>query len=132
MAGLSGKIKLVEKKHLRSDIPAFNVGDTVKMKIKVQEADKIRLHSWEGVVISKGGTGINSVFTVRKITFGEGVEKTFPLHSPVIASLKVVSKGKVNRAKLYYLRGRTGKSARIETGLVQAGSAQEVGAAQAA
>ncbi|MBF0485731.1 MAG: 50S ribosomal protein L19 [Candidatus Omnitrophica bacterium] len=117
MAGLLGKLKLVEKAHLRTDIPAFNVGDTVKMKIKVQEADKVRLHSWEGIVIAKRGIGVKAAFTVRKLTFGEGVEKTFPLHTPVIASLKVVSKGKVKRAKLFYLREKTGKGARVESEL---------------
>ena len=117
MAGRIEKLKLIEKKHLRSDVPAFDVGDTIKMKIKVQEADKIRLHSWEGIVISRRGTGIGAVFTVRKITFGEGVEKTFPINSPVIASLKVVSKGKVNRAKLFYLRDKSGKAARVDSEL---------------
>ncbi|NTV28455.1 MAG: 50S ribosomal protein L19 [Candidatus Omnitrophica bacterium] len=117
MAGRLGKLKLVEQKYVRQDIADFDIGDTVKMKVKVQEADKVRLHSWEGIVISRRGTGIKSTFTVRKITFGEGVEKTFPLHSPTIASLKVVSKGKVNRAKLFYLRDKTGKGARVESEL---------------
>lgn len=119
MAGRLEKLKLVEQKQLRSDVPEFNVGDTVKMKIRVQEADKIRLHPWEGIVISKRGSGNRATFTVRKISFGEGVEKIFPVHSPVIASLKVVSKGKVNRAKLFYLREKTGKGARVETELVR-------------
>jgi large subunit ribosomal protein L19 len=83
----------------------------------VQEADKVRLHPWEGIVIAKRGTGIKATFTVRKISFGEGVEKIFPVNSPVIASLKVFSKGKVNRAKLYYLREKTGKGARVESEL---------------
>ena len=83
------------------------------MKIKVTEADKVRLHPFEGTVIRKRGRGIKATFTVRKISFGEGVERTFPVHSPVIDSLKVVSKGVVKRAKLYYLRDRVGKSARI-------------------
>ncbi len=88
------------------------------MKIKVQEADKVRLHPWEGIVIARRGSGIGASFTVRKNSFGEGVERTFPLHSPVIASLKVVSKGKSSRAKLFYLRERTGKGARVETEMV--------------
>lgn len=119
MAGRIEKLKLVSVKHLRSDIPAFNVGDTVKMKIKVQEAEKTRLHSWEGLVISKRGTGVVAMFTVRKATFGESVEKTFPIHSPVIDSLKVVSKGTIHRAKLFYLRNKTGKAARIQTEVVR-------------
>lgn len=113
MAGRIEKLKAYSNKKLRSDIPDFNVGDTLKMKIKVQEADKIRLHSWEGVVIAKQGQGIAQVFTIRKVSFGEGVEKTFPINSPFIDSLKVVAKGKVNRAKLYFLRDRQGKKARI-------------------
>lgn len=115
MAGRLEKLKLIQDKQLRKDIPPFNVGDTVKMKIKVQEADKVRLHTWEGIVISRRGSGVKETFTVRKISFGEGVEKIFPIHSPVIDSLKVVSKGTVNKAKLYFLRNKTGKSARVET-----------------
>ena len=89
------------------------------MKIKVQEAEKIRLHSWEGLVIAKRGTGIGAAFTVRKVTFGEGVEKTFPVNSPVIDSLKVISKGDVHRAKLFYLRDKSGRSARVKTEVVK-------------
>lgn len=107
-------IKKIEQKNFRSDLPVFDVGDTVKMKIKVQEADKVRLHPFEGTIIRKTGKGVKGTFTVRKISFGEGVERIFPLHSPVIESLKVMSKGKTNRAKLYYLRERQGKSARVE------------------
>lgn len=114
VANIHEIIKQVEQSSLRSDLPQFNVGDTVKMKIKVQEADKVRLHPFEGTIIRKTGKGLKGTFTVRKISFGEGVERVFPLHSPVIESLKVVSKGKSNRAKLYYLRERQGKSARIE------------------
>ncbi|MEI6437633.1 MAG: 50S ribosomal protein L19 [Candidatus Omnitrophota bacterium] len=109
------KLKKFEAGFVRKDIPSFNVGDTVKMKIKVQEADKVRLHSWEGIVIGRRGAGIKEVFTVRKVSFGEGVEKSFPIHSPVIDSLKVISRGTVKRAKLFYLRDRSGKGARIET-----------------
>jgi large subunit ribosomal protein L19 len=118
MAGRLAKLKLIQDKQLRNDIPAFNVGDTVKMKIKVMEADKLRLHSWEGIVISKVGSGSTATFTVRKISFGEGVEKKFPVNSPVIASLKVVSRGNVHRAKLFYLRDKSGKGGRVETEVV--------------
>ena len=92
----------------------FEVGDTVKMKVKVQEADKVRLHPFEGTIIRKTGRGVKGTFTVRKISFGEGVERIFPLHSPVIDSLKITSKGVVKRSKLYYLRGRVGKATRIK------------------
>ncbi|MCK5013531.1 MAG: 50S ribosomal protein L19 [Candidatus Omnitrophica bacterium] len=108
------RIKQIDSKYVRKDIPEFHVGDTVKMKVKVQEADKVRLHPFEGTVIRKTGRGIKATFTVRKISFGEGVERVFPLHSPVIESLKVTSKGVVNRAKLYYLRDRVGKAARVK------------------
>lgn len=119
MATRSEKLKQFEQRFVRKDVPSFDVGDTVKMKIKVQEADKTRLHPWEGLVIAKRGGGIKQMFTVRKITFGEGVEKTFPIHSPVIAELRVVSKGKVKRSKLFYLREKSGKGARIETEVVK-------------
>ena len=108
------KIKIIEEKFKKKDLPDFQVGDTVKMKIKVAEADKVRLHPFEGTVISKTSRGLRSTFTVRKISFGEGVERIFPLYSPVIESLKVVSKGIVKRSKLYYLRDRSGKSARLK------------------
>lgn len=108
------RIKEIEAKFYRKDVPLFTVGDTIKMKVKVQEADKIRLHPFEGTVIRKTGKGVNASFTVRKVSFGEGVERIFPLHSPVIEELKVVSKGLNKRAKLYYLRERTGKKARVQ------------------
>jgi large subunit ribosomal protein L19 len=133
MAGRLAKLDMIINKQLRKDIPDFNVGDTVKMKIKVQEADKIRLHSWEGIVISRTGRGNTEAFTVRKMSFGEGVEKKFPLHSPVIASLKVVSRGNVKRAKLFYLRDKMGKGARVETNAVSdADQAAQVAASAAA
>ena|SRR3989338_1549220 len=114
VANAAEKVRKIEEKFLRNDLPSFNVGDTVKMKIKVQEADKVRLHPFEGTVISKSGEGITGKFTVRKVSFGEGVEKIFPLHSPVIDSLEVVSKGVVTRSKLYYLRGRIGKKSKVK------------------
>jgi large subunit ribosomal protein L19 len=107
-------IKNINQKRLRTDMPEFEVGDTVKMKVRVQEAEKTRLHPFEGTIIKKTGKGLTAAFTVRKISFGEGVERVFPFHSPVIESLKVVAKGTVKRAKLYYLRKREGKSARVE------------------
>lgn len=107
-------LRKVEEKYLKHDLPDFSVGDTVKMKIKVQEADKIRIHPFEGTIIRKTGRGLKGSFTVRKISFGEGVEKSFPLHSPVIESLSVISKGIIKRSKLYYLRDRVGKKSRVQ------------------
>ena len=94
-------------------IPEFRPGDTVIVNVKVKEGDRSRVQAYEGVVISRQGGGLNESFTVRKISYGEGVERVFPLHGPVIDSIKLVRRGKVRRAKLYYLRDRRGKSARI-------------------
>jgi len=113
-ANISERIKQVDSKYLKKEIPAFDVGDTVKMRIKVQEADKIRMHPFEGTIIRKTGRGLKATFTVRKISFGVGVERIFPIHSPVIDSLQVISKGVAKRAKLYYLRDRLGKAARVK------------------
>ena len=112
--GINEKIKAVEAKYNRDDIPDFGIGDTVKMMVKVAEADKVRLHPFEGTVIRKTGRGARATFTVRKLSFGEGVERVFPLNSSVVDSLKVVSKGIVRRSKLYYLRGRVGKRSRVK------------------
>jgi large subunit ribosomal protein L19 len=94
-------------------VPAFAPGDTVIVNVKVVEGDRSRVQAYEGVVIARSGGGLNENFTVRKISYGEGVERVFPVYSPLIDSIKVVRRGDVRRAKLYYLRGRTGKSARI-------------------
>jgi large subunit ribosomal protein L19 len=114
VTNIGEEIKRINAKQIRKDIPDFSVGDTIKMKVKVQEADKVRLHPFEGTIIRKTGRGLMGTFTVRKISFGEGVERIFPTHSPVIESLQVISKGATKRAKLYYLRARTGKSARVK------------------
>ncbi len=111
-------IKEIEKKHLKT-LPEFKVGDNIKMFIKVAEGDKVRNHPFEGTVIRKTGRGVKGTFTVRKVSFGEGVERTFPLSSPMIDSFKVVAKGIAKRSRLYYLRGLTGKSARIEKEVVE-------------
>lgn len=108
------KIKLVEAQFLKKDIPEFKVGDTLNLRIKIQEGDKARVHPYEGIVIERRGKGTAATFTVRKISFGEGVERTFPVHSPSIESMKVVKRGKVRQARLYYLRGRVGKAAKIK------------------
>ena len=94
-------------------IPEFAPGDTVIVNVKVVEGERVRVQAYEGVCIGRSGAGLNENFTVRKISYGEGVERVFPLHSPMIDSIKLVRRGKVRRAKLYYLRGRRGKSARI-------------------
>ena len=114
------KLKQIEEKYLNKNLPAFEVGDTVKMKIKVQEADKVRLHPYEGIVIRKTGKGLSGTFTVRKVAFGEGIERVFPLHSPVIESLEVINKGVVKQARLYYLREKFGKKARVRKEAVTA------------
>ena len=94
-------------------IPQFQPGDTVQVNVKVKEGERSRVQAYEGVCIARNGGGLNESFTVRKISYGEGVERVFPLYSPMIDSIKVIRKGKVRRAKLYYLRDRRGKSARI-------------------
>src|SRR5882724_1658375 len=103
----------VAKLSAGKDIPDFQPGDTVIVNVKVVEGERSRVQAYEGVVIARSGSGLNENFTVRKISYGEGVERVFPVFSPMIDSIKVVRRGKVRRAKLYYLRGRTGKSARI-------------------
>jgi large subunit ribosomal protein L19 len=134
IANIHETIKQVGEKYLRNDLPRFDVGDTVKMKIKVKEADKIRLHPFEGTIIRINRKGMKGSFTVRKVSFGEGVERVFPIHSPVIESLTVTSKGKTKRAKLYYIRDRQGKSARIERQLTtsQAAAVKETSPASVA
>ena len=99
--------------HLGKDIPEFRAGDTVRVGVKVVEGTRERVQNFEGVVIARSNRGMGSNFTVRKMSFGEGVERVFPLYSPIIDSITVVRRGIVRRAKLYYLRGRTGKRARI-------------------
>jgi large subunit ribosomal protein L19 len=103
----------VAKLSTGKEIPDFGPGDTVSVNYKVVEGERSRIQAYEGVCIGRAGAGLNENFTVRKISYGEGVERVFPLYSPMIDSIKVVRRGKVRRAKLYYLRGRRGKSARI-------------------
>lgn len=114
MGSSEEKMKYIEQPYLRNDLPDFKVGDFIKMKVKVIESDKVRIHPFEGTVIRKKGQGLKSTFTVRKLSFGEGVERTFPLYSPTIENITVISHGNVKRARLYYLRDRSGKSARIK------------------
>ena len=103
----------ITKLTANKDIPDFGPGDTVIVNVKVVEGERSRLQAYEGVCIARSGGGINQSFTVRKISYGEGVERVFPLYSPMVDSIKVVRRGKVRRAKLYYLRGLRGKKARI-------------------
>ncbi|BDG73421.1 50S ribosomal protein L19 [Roseomonas fluvialis] len=112
--------------------PDFAPGDTVRVMVRVQEGERIRTQAYEGVVIARSNKGLQSNFTVRKLSYGEGVERVFPLHSPNVAEIVVVRRGKVRRAKLYYLRGRTGKSARIAEKLGMKPTAATAAAAPAA
>ena len=106
------KMKLIESQFVKKDVPEFGVGDTVKVLTRIPEGpDKVRLHPFEGVVISKEGSGAKEHFTVRKVSYGEGIERVFPLYSPSIERIEVTHSGQVRRAKLYYLRGKVGKRA---------------------
>jgi len=107
-------IRELEAEQLKSGFPDFGAGDTVTVQIRVKEGDRERLQAFDGVVIARRNRGVNSAFTVRKLSHGEGVERVFQIHSPMIADIKVKRRGKVRQAKLYYLRGLTGKAARIK------------------
>ena len=111
---MTNSIQELEEAQLKTDLPEFGPGDTVRVQVRVKEGDRERLQAFEGVVIAKRNRGLNSSFTVRKISYGEGVERVFQTHSPLVASVEVRRRGDVRRAKLYYLRSRTGKSARIK------------------
>ena len=111
---MKGLIEAINAENMKSELPSFEVGDTVKVGYKIIEGGKERVQNFEGVVIAKKNGGISVSFTIRHISYGVGVEKTYPLHSPKIASITVVRKGKVRRAKLYYLRGLTGKAAKVK------------------
>ena len=131
---------LIEQPFLRTDLPAFRPGDTVKVHVRVVEGNRERVQVFQGVVIRRSGGGIRETFTVRKISFGVGVERTFPLHSPSISKLELVQRGRVRRAKLYYLRDLRGKKARIKErriddaklAAMEAAAAERVAAAEAA
>ena len=109
-------IDIIEQEGLRKDIPDFKIGDNVKVFVKVVEGTRERLQAFEGTVIARKNGSIRETFTVRRLSFGVGVKKTFPLHSPKIDHIEITRKGKVRRAKLYYLRGRTGKAAKVKQG----------------
>ena len=107
-------IEQINQENIKVEVTSFHVGDTVKVSVKVIEGTRERIQGYEGIVIAKRGGGISETFTVRRISFGVGVERTFPLHSPKIADIKVIKKGAVRRAKLYYLRKLTGKAAKVK------------------
>ncbi|HUG44088.1 MAG TPA: 50S ribosomal protein L19 [Acidobacteriota bacterium] len=106
-------IERVERKYMEKELPSFKAGDTVRVNVRIQEGDKFRIQAFEGVVIGRKNNGVQSTFTVRKVSFGYGVERVFPLYSPIIESVEKLKRGRVRRAKLYYLRKRKGKAARI-------------------
>jgi len=107
-------IDLIDAQSLRDDIPDFGPGDTLKVHVRVVEGNRERVQVFQGAVIRRQGSGLQETFTVRKVSFGVGVERTFPVHSPIVAKIEVVSRGDVRRAKLYYLRDRVGKAAKIK------------------
>ena len=105
-------LKVISESSMKKEVPAFNVGDTIKVHVKIQEGDKSRIQIFEGTVIAKKHGGVNETFTVRRVAHGCGIERVFPLHSPVVEKVEVIRRGKVRRAKLYYLRDRVGKAAK--------------------
>ena len=107
-------LDVIESENLKAEVPAFNIGDTVKVFVKIKEGDKQRIQAYEGVVIARKNGGIRETFTVRRISYGVGVERTFPIHSPLIDHVEVTRKAKARRAKLYYIRDLTGKAAKVK------------------
>ncbi len=107
-------LRAVDSSQMRTDLPRFRAGDTVRVHVKIKEGDKFRIQVFEGVVIAQKNNGISSTFTVRKVSLGYGVERIFPVHSPIIEKLEVVRRGRVRRARLYYLRERRGRAARLK------------------
>lgn len=122
-------VNFVQSKFLKKDIPQFEIGDTVDVQLKIVEEGKSRIQTFEGVVIARAGTGLTETFTVRKISYGEGVEMVFPLHSPSIDRIKVAKKGDVRRAKLYYLKRKVGKGSKVDE-KVERGKAEESAASK--
>ena len=107
-------LKVIAADSVKAEIPAFNVGDTVRIGVNIREGDKERVQSFEGTVIARTGSGVSETFTVRRVSYGVGVERVFPLHSPNVKSVEVIRRGHVRRAKLYYLRDRVGKAAKVK------------------
>lgn len=108
------KLKLISDASLKTDAPEINIGSTVRVHVKIREGNRERIQVFEGTVIAKRGSGISSTFTVRRVSYGVGIERVFPVHSPNVAKVEVVREGKVRRSKLYYLRDRVGKSAKVK------------------
>ena len=117
-------LKLVEAKFMKKEMPQFNIGDTVDVQLKIVEEGKSRIQTFEGIVIARAGSGLTESFTVRKVSYGEGVEMVFPLHSPSIDKVKLVKKGDVRRAKLYYLKRKVGKETKVEEKIEHASTSQ--------
>jgi len=107
-------LRTIAADSLKSELPKFNIGDTVRVSVNIREGDKERIQMFEGTVIAKKGSGVSSTFTVRRVSYGVGVERVFPVHSPNVKDVKVVRHGKVRRSKLYYLRDRVGKAAKVK------------------
>lgn len=107
-------LKLIEQSSTKAEIPSFRIGDTVRVSVNIREGSRERIQMFEGTVIAESGSGISRTFTVRRISYGVGVERVFPIHSPNVVDVKVIRRGKVRRAKLYYLRDRVGKAAKVK------------------
>ena len=107
-------LKLIAQDSLKAEKPAFEIGDTIRIDVKIREGERERIQAFEGTVIAKNGSGISETFTVRRVAYGVGVERVFPVHSPNVAKVEVIRNGKVRRSKLYYLRDRVGKSAKVK------------------
>lgn len=110
-------LKLIAQDSLKAELPVVEIGDTVNVSVKIREGDKERIQAFEGTVIARKGSGVAETFTVRRLSYGVGVERVFPIHSPNVAKVEIVRKGRVRRAKLYYLRGRVGKAAKVKEAL---------------
>ena len=107
-------LKVIAADSVKAELPAFEVGDTVRIGVNIREGDKERVQAFEGIVIARKGSGISETFTVRRVSYGVGVERVFPIHSPNVKSVEVIRRGRVRRAKLYYLRDRVGKAAKVK------------------
>lgn len=107
-------LKLISNESLRADAPEFNIGDTVRVHVKIREGERERIQAFEGTVIARRGSGVSESFTVRRVSYGVGIERVFPIHSPNVANVEIVRRGKARRGKLYYLRDRVGKAAKVK------------------
>mgnify|MGYP002509693293 CR=1 FL=1 len=107
-------LKLIAQDSLKAEKPSFEIGDTIRIGVKIREGERERIQEFEGTVIAKNGSGVSETFTVRRVSYGVGVERVFPIHSPNVADVKIIRRGKVRRAKLYYLRDRVGKASKVK------------------